>query len=431
MRNAAGVRRLLRGDFVRHGLLVFVSTSLINVLGYAYHFAISRRIGVEQYGVLSALNAGIMISTVVSMIAATIVVKYAAEFRATNDRAHLAALVRKLTLYGIAATVAVCAAGIALSGPIARYLKIDNVVAVDITMAIIGLGVTTPSLRAVFQGIEDFRMFSVTTVMESLMKTVFGVALAYAGYGVAGAVGGWAIGSVLTLGYTVAILATRYRRIPGVPLFIDARRLYVTTASVAAATICVTSISYADVLIVKHYADPTTAGLYGALSLSGKILLFLVSFVPTIVLPKASRQALGGHSPVGVFVQALALILAMSGAGLVLYFFFPTFIITALAGRSFAPAAPYVFSYGVAMVLLAALNVVVMYKIGIHRFDFVVPLAVCALAEISGIAYRHASLSDVIAVLVAGNGVALIASAWRVTAPLRSPARVQKADAAA
>ena len=46
-----GARGLLASDFVRHGLLVFVSTTLINVLGYAFHFAISRKIGVEQYGV--------------------------------------------------------------------------------------------------------------------------------------------------------------------------------------------------------------------------------------------------------------------------------------------------------------------------------------------------------------------------------------------
>jgi O-antigen/teichoic acid export membrane protein len=430
-RSVARARHLLRGDFVRHGLLVFTATMAINVLGYAYHFAISRRIGVEQYGVLSALNAGIMISTVVSQIASTIVIKYAAEFRAVGDRAHLAALVRGLILYGSIASCAVCAAGLVLARPIAAYLKISNVFAVDLTMLIVAIGITTPALRAVFAGIEDFKMFSVSSVLESVLKAVLGISLAYAGFGVVGAIAGWAVGSGVSIAYTIAVLAARFRRVPGAALYIDLRRLYLTTAGVALATICVTSISYADVLIVKHYADPTTAGLYGALSLSGKILLFVSTFVPTIVLPKATRQALSGISPVGVFLQALGFILALSGAGLVVYFFFPTFIITSLAGSSFAPAAPYVFSYGLAMVLLAALNVVVMYKIGIHRFDFVIPLCVCAVAEIVGIAVRHASLSQVIVVLIAGNGVALIVSAWRVTAPLRSPGAVQPADAAA
>jgi O-antigen/teichoic acid export membrane protein len=429
--NAASARRLLHSDFVRHSLLVFVASTAVNALGYAYHFAISRRIGVEQYGVLSALNAGIMLSTVVGAIASTIVVKYAAEFRAVGDRAHLAALVRGLVLYGSIGSAIVCALGIALEGPIAAYLRISNVVAVDVTMVIVGVGVTTPALRAIFAGTEDYRMFSISSVLESVLKAVLGIALAYAGFGVAGAVAGWAIGSVIAIAYTVVILATRFRSEPKTALFVDLRRLYLTTAGIALATMCLTSISYADVLIVKHYADPAAAGLYGALSLSGKILLFVASFVPTIVLPKATRQAVSGRSPSGVLVQALALIVALSGAGLIVYYFFPAFIITSLAGDSFAAAAPYVFSYGVAMAILAALNVVVMYKIGIHRFDFILPLAVCAVGEIVGIAYHHASLGDVIAVLIAGNAAALVASAWRITAPLRSPSVLQGADAAA
>ncbi len=426
-----GLERLTRSDFVRHGLVVFVATSLINVFGYAYHFAISRKVGVEQYGVLSALNSVLMISTVFSGIVATVVVKYAAEFRATDDRAHLAALVRRLTMYGSIASAVIIALGVLSAGAIASYLKIASVPAVILTTAIIGITIATPALRAVFQGIEDFNAFALSTCLESFFKLLVGVALVYAGYGVAGAFVGWATGSVIALVYTAVALLRRFRRVPDAVLYIDVRRLIKTMAGISAATVLLTSVANVDVLIVKHYADPTTAGLYGALALSGKILFFLVGFVPTVVLPKATRRALAGESSVSVFVQAVAVIAIMSGAGLVVYYFFPAFVITALAGNSFAPAAPYVFAYGLAMVLLAALNVVVMYKIGIHRFDFVVPLAVCAFAEIAGISLHHRSLGDVIAVLIAGNGIALAATAYRINAPLRMRSAVTATDAAA
>jgi hypothetical protein len=132
-----------------------------------------------------------------------------------------------------------------------------------------------------------------------------------------------------------------------------------------------------------------------------------------------------------VFLQALGLSVAMSSAGLVVYYFFPALVVTTLAGASFAPAAPYVFTYGFAMVLLAGLNVVVVYKIGIHRFDFLVPLAVCAIGEVVGMSLYHRSLSDVIAVLVIGNLVALVSSAYRVTAPLSPRVSVARAVDAA
>jgi hypothetical protein len=106
-------------------------------------------------------------------------------------------------------------------------------------------------------------------------------------------------------------------------------------------------------------------------------------------------------------------------------------VITTLAGGSFAPAAPYVFSYGLAMVLLAGINVIVMYKIGIHRFDFVLPLGLCAVGEVVGISVHHASLGDVIGVLITGNTLALLASSYRVLSPQRTTVPVGQSGAAA
>jgi O-antigen/teichoic acid export membrane protein len=425
------LRALRSNDFARHGALVFGATTLINALGYAFHFAISRKIGVEQYGVLAALNAGYMIGMVISTIAGTIVVKYAAEFRALGDTAHLAALSRRLSRYGSIAAVLFIALGIASAQAIAAYLKIANVRAVMLCLVIMGISIVTPTIRSVFTGIEDFRTMSISAVMESTFKAVLGIGLVYAGYGVVGAFGGWAIGSAITLAFTMTVLLTRFRRAPEAPLHVDARRLVQTMTGVTAATVLLTAITYADVIIVKHYADATTAGLYGALSLSGKILLFFVGFVPMVLLPKASRRALAGDSPAGILAMAMGLVLAFSGVGLIGFFLFPRFVITALAGASFAPAAPYVFSYGVATVLLAALTTVATYKIGIHRYDFVWPLAACTILELAGIAFYHASLSQIIGVLITGNTIALIASVYRINAPLPAVAPAQRSGAAA
>jgi hypothetical protein len=128
--------------------------------------------------------------------------------------------------------------------------------------------------------------------------------------------------------------------------------------------------------------------------------------------------------------MAMGLVLAFSGVGLVGYYVLPGFVITALAGASFAPAAPYVFSYGVATVLLAALTTVATYKIGIHRYDFVWPLAACTILELAGIALYHSTLSQIIGVLIAGNTLALLGSVYRINAPLPATS-VQRSDAAA
>ena len=423
----ARVRALLSSDFIKHGAIVFVASTLINVFGYVFHFAISRKIGVVPYGELSALNAAFMLSIVVPQICSTIALKYSASFHTAGDVERLAVLTRRvlrLTTIGCAISLVVL---IALAGPVAAFLRVEDRLAVALAMTTIALSMAAGTLRGLYQGEEDYNGYAISLVLESLLKMVLGIGFTYAGYGVAGAFGGWAAGSFVAFVYIAFTLSRKVRGVAGRALDIHAETLAQTMTGVTLATVLLSIVQNADLLVVKHVADPTAAGLYGALSLSGKILLFLVAFVPLVVLPKATRTALSGLPAGGILLQALGVSLAMSIPGLLFYYAEPRFVVTLLAGSAFAPAAPYVFGYGFAMVELAVLSVLVSYKIAIHRFDFVVPLALCATGEVVGISIYHRTLDDVIRVLIAGNLLASVLTAWRVWAPARDEARITAA----
>jgi O-antigen/teichoic acid export membrane protein len=411
---ATRVRGVLASDFIRHGAIVFVASMTVNILGYLFHFAISRRLGVVRYGELSALNAAFMLSLVVPQIGSTIGIKYAATFHTANDTARLATLVRNFVRYSLLGGLGVFVALALLALPIASFLRVDDPLAVVLTMAMIALSMVSGTLRGLFQGVEAFNAYAFSYVLESTLKLACGVGLVYAGFGVAGAFAGWALGSFVAVAYTAVALERSYGRGATAKLDLHLGLFVRTLNGVAIATVLLAIVQNGDLLVVKHVADPTTAGLYGALSLAGKILLFLVQFVPLIVLPKATRTALAGLPAGRLLLQALVVSAAMSLPGLVFYYFFPGFVITTLAGKAFAGGAPYVFSYGVAMVELAFVTVIVNFKMGIHRFDFAWPLAICALLELVGIARFHRSLGDVTSVLIAGNFLATISVSWRV-----------------
>jgi O-antigen/teichoic acid export membrane protein len=411
------VRGVLASDFIRHGAIVFVASMTVNVLGYIFHFAISRHLGVVRYGELSALNAAFMLSLVVPQIGSTIAIKYAASFHTVSDGARLATLVRKFVRFTIVGGFGAFVALLVFALPIASFLRVDDPIAVVFTILMVALSMMSGTLRGLFQGVEAFNNYALSYVLESTLKLACGVGLVYAGYGVAGAFAGWAFGSFVAVVYTIVVLERTLARGAGANLDLHLGAFVRTLGGVAIATVLLALLQNGDLLVVKHVADPTTAGLYGALSLAGKILLFLVQFVPLIVLPKATRTALAGRPAGGLLLQALAVSAAMSLPGLVFYYFFPHFVITTLAGKAFGGGAPYVFSYGVAMVELAFVSVIVSFKIGIHRFDFAWPLAICALLELFGIARFHRTLGDVTSVLIAGNFLATLSVAWGVWKP--------------
>jgi O-antigen/teichoic acid export membrane protein len=417
---AVRTRALLASDFIRHGAIVFIASMTINVMGYIFHFAISRKLGVIGYGELSALNAAFMLSSVVPQIGSTIAIKYAAGFHAVSDAARLATLIRNFIRYTIIGGLGAFVVLALLALPIASFLRVEDPIAVMFAMATIALAMVSGSLRGLFQGVEAFNNYALSLVLESTLKLVCGVGLVYAGFGVAGAFAGWAIGSLVTIVYTTIVLSRTLGRGERVKLDLHVGSFVRTLNGVVIATVIMAIITNEDLLVVKHVADPATAGLYGALSLAGKILLFFVGFVPLIVLPKATRAALAGEPPGRLLFKALAVSAAMSLPGLVFYYFFPRFVVTTLAGKAFGAAAPFVFSYGVAMVELAFLTVLVNFKMGIHRFDFAWPLAICAVAEVIGIAEFHQSLFEVTLVLIAGNFLATLGVSWGVWKPAPS-----------
>ena len=416
------LRRLARSDFVRYGAVVFVAQTGANVLNFLFHVLVSRRVGVAPYGELNALLAGLTILSVPATILTTIVVKYAAEFKAVDDGPRLRALVLRVVKTLGPASLAIVPAGALLAGPTAAYLNVTSRRDVVLTALVLALNLLLPALRGILQGAERFREYAASALLEVVVKVALAVAFTGIGWGVAGALGGWAAGSAVSLAYTLATLLAYFGAQPRAPLSLDLRRLVRTSAGVTAATLLISAMGFGDVLIVKHYFAPAAAGLYGAGALAGKMLFWLVGFVPAVVLPRAASSAARGERATPVLLQALGAIAVLAGGGLAFYALFPRFVVTTLAGNDFAPAASFVFSYGIATTLLATLNTVVLFKIAVHRFDFIVPLALAAAGELIAIVVHHDTPQQVIAVLIVGNALALAGALFRIDAPLRTPA---------
>ena len=150
------LRRLARSDFVRYGAIVFVAQSGANALNFLFHVLISRRIGVAPYGELNALLAGLTILSVPSTILTTIVVKYAAEFRAVEDLPRLRALtLRTARTLGLAALAIVPVAAL-FAGPIASFLNMSSRGDVVLTAAIVAITLVLPPLRGVCKAPSAF-----------------------------------------------------------------------------------------------------------------------------------------------------------------------------------------------------------------------------------------------------------------------------------
>jgi O-antigen/teichoic acid export membrane protein len=405
-----GLERLRASAMLKQGLLVFSASMVLNICNFIAHAVASRALGVTIYGGLYALINAALIAGLPAAFIAPVLAQLAAEFRALHDDGHLRGLTESIADFfarlGLLYMVVAAFAAI----PFAWFLHVPLWSAQFVGL-LAGAAVYLSALRAIAQGTQDFVGFALSNSIEGVAKVVGIVVLLAVGLKLGGGIIGFFIGPLCALIYLGLRLRRRYGAAVSHSVRYDWRRILNAGAGAAAATISLALIGSADVVLVKHFFSPDAAGLYAAAALGGKILLYLVGFIPTVLLPQAADRHARGAQTREVLAGSLAMFAAVALCGLFIFRYFGLTVLHALVGHAFDAAAPLLVTYGLAMVLLALTNALTSYGIATHRLAFTVPLLVCTIGTLTAIALIHPTLQTVVEILVVGNAVGALAVA--------------------
>ena len=319
---------------VKQSLLVFSAAMVLNVCGFAAHAVASRELGVAAYGGLYALINAALIAALPVAFVAPVVAQLAAEFRALHDDSHLRGLTDSIA--GGFTKLAVIYLVVATAGmiPFAHFLHVP-IWSLPFVGLIAGVALFVNALRAIAQGTQDFVGYGFSNAVEGVAKVIGIVALIAVGLRLGGAVVGFLLGPLCALIYLASRLKRRYAAAPTHRVRYDWRRILNAGAGAAAATIAIALMGSADVILVKHYFPEHAAGLYAAASLGGKMLLYLVGFVPTVFLPQAADRHARGARTRDVLAGSLAMLVAVALCGLFIFYFFGLQVLHALVGHAF------------------------------------------------------------------------------------------------
>jgi O-antigen/teichoic acid export membrane protein len=181
------------------------------------------------------------------------------------------------------------------------------------------------------------------------------------------------------------------------------------------------------VVLVKHFFDANQAGIYSAASLGGKVLLYFVGFVPTILVPQATERHVRGERTRYALAACIVVLVGIGVAGVIALKFFGIVLLHALVGHEFDAAASLLLPYGVAMVCLALSGMLGSYGIATHRIAFAVPLLCCIVGTLVSIALFHQTLAQVVTAVAIGNAVTVCAVAMTIAVQALLDERAAKA----
>ncbi len=255
---------------------VSIAFVYVNLLGYVFHFFVSRYLGPVYYGEFMVLYSLMLtvgnLSGIVSVATAqTVIENHPYE---NGILAHA----RRLT-FGFSTMLLV--AGIAISPFLKSLLDVSNSWYVSIVAFVWFFMFIVACERGYLQALEHFGKYAVSTSLELTVRLLSAVFLLYIGLSIAGAILSSVVGLIATLVYLIFVNGGIRAKPVGFPLtdFLKVA-LYISPAGF---------LIYADSLFIRRIFDPHTAGVFASVAVLGKAVIWFCVSLFGVLFPRMVR----------------------------------------------------------------------------------------------------------------------------------------------
>jgi len=200
-------------------------------------------------------------------------------------------------------------------------------------------------------------------------------------------------------------------------------RLFRSTAPAVVALVAFTSLTQSDVLAANAALSDTASGVYGAASLIGRVVLYLPAAIVAVLLPKVAARSASDRPTVDILGLSLLATFVFCVLSTIVYSAIPGTIVRIAFGTKYENAADLLLPFGIAMTILAILNVLLYYHLGRgdHRFAWI--LGAGAIAQVVAFALFHSAprtlIYDTIAVSIVILALHEVDTHWSMAAAAR------------
>lgn len=317
-------------EMTRAGLWVVSSFFLLSAANYGFSLVVSHLLGVADYGSFGVVSSVLLLEGLIAtsafpwMLSATVARNPGLHLARTRSSALSTAIIGNLLLGLVSGAIVVLSLQRLVPGhPLVSIFGAVAALAICVNAVWLGL----------YQGERRFPLLSFLRAGEAILKTMFGLTLMVAGFGLEGAVGGAIAGAVLMAAWG----ATRVRGIPFPRrgTWWDARVMPSVTWT-AAAQLGLALLMNLDILAVRGLgtgaAGNVGAGYYQAATLLARAPVFIGLALLNAVFPFLARRA-GDRAAemriirtvlrVTAIVPAPAAVLLLAAPAPAIRFFFP------------------------------------------------------------------------------------------------------------
>ena len=406
--------RIRTDDMLRHGSMMVVAGVLVGVFNYLYQITMGIMLAPAEYGTLYSLIALTTIITILSQALQISVIKYTSTFFSQRMMQRVHYLWRYSLKRAIIGGFVIFAVLALFSPLLTRFLDIDNYWYLFIIFGSLILAFALPVNYGVLQGLQRFISFGISSTLSTFLKLTLALILVYLGLGVYGALLPHLLVAIVIFGVTAYFL--KDLTLAGEEQ-VALNGLYQYAGLALLATTAFLVLTNVDIILVKHYLDADTAGTYSAISVLGKISLFLPAGVVVAMFPKAAELSERGANHRSLIAKSIVSTLGLCSIILIAYLFFPEQITNVVFRDNYPAAAPHLFEYGLAMTFFAMAYLLFHYLLSLNRTKAAFPMLGCMVLQLVLIIAFHENMAEIIRmVLISSVACVVMILPWFIAA---------------
>jgi O-antigen/teichoic acid export membrane protein len=403
--------------------LMVVLTLIGSGVNYSSNLIFSRLLKPASYGDLTALLALLVVLTIPTGAAQTVIAERVASHRANGRYDRIGYLIRYAFGHVVVISIVVSVL-YTLSIPLIVNLLDLQATGPAIALApLVLLTFLLPVAMGTLQGMDRYLAYGSMLLAIAVSRIAFGVpwALSPAG-GSGGALAGQALGVAVVLVCSAWLLRSDLiGRGTGAASSGLRRKPDVRAVSAGLAFVAFAVISNLDILMAKLFLSSEDVGLYAALSTIGKVVMFLPGAVAVVMVPNAARARhssleAGRVLRIAALLVAVTTVIAAVPAALE-----PELVIRTMFGSDYLGATSGVLPIVCAGAGMALLFLLVIYTVAIEDRRWTGLLAGGIVLQVTGICLFHDSPTQIAIVQAVVAGAVLLGNEVAYHRLLMSP----------
>lgn len=412
------IGHMRRSQFLRQNGVFFIGSVAVGALNYLYYPVLGRLLSPGTFGEVQTLVSISLQLSVFLMVLSMVIVNIVANY---SDEAKRNTFVFEFEKLALLVGAGLVVATFIFGAQLKAWLNFDSSWPFVVLALSVVASVPFILRGAYLRGQQRFGLVSMGNILAAGGKLLLSAALVVLGLGTIGAIGGLVLAQVVAcilvawwayrLGLKPLKDGRKFRR-PDMKLLAPELRY---GGVVLAASLAITLQYSIDIVVIKHYFDAETAGLYAGIAAVARIIFFLTASITQVLVSKVKIK----DSPAknnDILNKSLLLLIITSLPALLIMMVFPQQIIGLLMGDAYTGLAGLLPMLSLSVFLVAILNLISAYCLALRRYDIVVLTVVGAAFTYLFIVLHHGSPAAVVESLLLGSTATLFAvGVWKLT----------------